>query len=279
MRRLLAEWVRTIGSKYKRANFPRRNRGEANRVGWDRYARGWDFMKKRAEIPGLKPTHCGGVQHIGDEWSLMEDTEFPYGLGVQSVDEFLDYIDENLLCPYLPSGNDLNIMEIGPGGGRITQLLLPRCKKLYAVDISREMLRSLQRRFKDEAKIKYILTDGAEITQVPIDSLDAVVTFDAFVHLEPWEIFRYLELTKRLFKRKGVGIIHFPDVETTIGFQLFRSQVSSVLKRGASFDTFSVMSKGIMQKFLNELGFEIISMTNDIVPRDAVAIFGQGGTF
>jgi hypothetical protein len=41
------------------------------------------------------------------------------------------------------------------------------------------------------------------------------------------------------------------------------------------------MSKSIMRRFLEELGFEIITITNEIIPRDAVAVFrrrrGEGG--
>jgi hypothetical protein len=71
----------------------------------------------------------------------------------------------------------------------------------------------------------------------------------------------------------GLGIVHFSDIETSIGFELFRSQVPAVVRRGVDFATFSVMSKSIMARFLNELGFEIVVITNDVVPRDAVAVF------
>jgi hypothetical protein len=135
------------------------------------------------------------------------------------------------------------------------------------------MLQHLQRRFPGDARITPIVTDRTHIGGVAAASLDVAVSFDAFVHMEPWEIFRYLEIIQTLLRPGGVGLVHFADVETPTGFELFRSQVPAVVRAGFDFATFSVMSKGIMAKFLNELGLEIVTITNDIIPRDAVAVF------
>lgn len=263
----------TLPLTRKGGTFARVSRRHVNREGWDGYARKWNAMKDHGRIPGLRSDDCGTVQSLGDEWSLMEDTKFPYGVGTHSAEEFLDYVAQNLLDPYLPAGNDLNVMEIGPGGGRITQLLLPRCRTHYAVDISSEMLRRLRSRFQSETKMIPILTDGIQITGVPQNALDAMVSFDAFVHLEHWEIFRYLEITRTLLKNSGIGVVHFADVETPIGFRAFRSQVARALEIGVDYGMFPLMNKSVMCKFLQELDFEILSVTNGIIPRDAVAIF------
>jgi SAM-dependent methyltransferase len=243
-----------------------------NREGWESYARTWDEIKGRAEIPDLSSDRVSDVEHLGDEWSLMKDDTFSYGVDVQTVKEFGEYLDVRLFAPHLPDKN-LRIMEIGPGGGRVTKLLLPRASELYAVDISEAMLQRLQARFAEERKIVPIVVDGTNIRGIAPGSLDAAISFDAFVHFEPWEIFRYLEIIHTLLRNGGIGIIHFSDTETPIGFELFRAQVPSVVQEGVHFATFSVMSKGIMRKFLTQLGFEIVSISNDALPRDAVAVF------
>jgi SAM-dependent methyltransferase len=250
-----------------------RVRRQVNQEGWDDYARKWDDARRRGEIPDLAVDRAAEAQHLGDEWSLMEDTQFPYGVDSGSVRSFAAYIDARMLTPFLPADIDLSVMEIGPGGGRITALLLPRTRLLYAVDVSAAMLERVQRRFAGDRRIVPLLTDGTDIAGIPSGSLDAAVTFDAFVHLEPWEIFRYLEIARTLLRDGGIGIVHFSDVETAIGFRLFQSQVPGVVERGVDFATFSVMSKSIMQRFLEELGFEILTITNEIIPRDAVAVF------
>jgi cyclopropane fatty-acyl-phospholipid synthase-like methyltransferase len=208
----------------------------------------------------------------------MEETEFPYGVPVRTVGSFTEYIDHRLLMPYLPAGRQLTMMEIGPGGGRITALLLPHARRLYAVDLSPAMLELLQRRFAGETRIVPVLTDGTDVAGIPAGSLDVAVSFDAFVHMEPWEIYRYLEITRVLLREGGVGIVHFSDVQTPTGFKLFQSQVRTVVEKGVEFGAFSVMSKGIMETFLTELGLEIVVITNDIIPRDAVAVFRRKGT-
>jgi len=182
-------------------------------------------------------------------------------------------LQKNLLDPYLPKGDNLSIMEIGPGGGRITEILIPKCRKLYAVDVSEKMLKQLKKRLPHEEKVEYILVDGKSIPGIPPDSLDCVITFDAFVHIEPYEIFNYLNISKSLLREGGIGIVHFSDIETEIGFRKFSADVNGLLVNGAMFGNFSIMSKSIMAKFLRELGFETLVLTNEILPRDAIAVF------
>jgi SAM-dependent methyltransferase len=277
----MTSWTKMFGGGATPASTAKRGRRQVNQEGWNGYARSWDVARRRGEIPGLPGDRSADAQHLGDEWSLMEDTQFPYGLDVGTVQSFAEHIDARMLTPFLPADRDLSVMEVGPGGGRITALLLPRARQLYAVDVSEAMLDRLQRRFAGDSRIVRLQTDGTHIAGIPSGSLDAAVTFDAFVHLEPWEIFRYLEIARTLLREGGIGIVHFSDVETPIGFRLFQSQVPGVIEKGVDFATFSVMSKSIMRRFLEELGFEIITITNEIIPRDAVAVFrrrrGEGG--
>jgi len=250
----------------------RRSRREVNRDGWTAYAKTWDSMRARGEIPDLDPARAADLEYLGDEWSLMEDDTFSYGVDPRSVETFGEYLRAQLVAPYL-TGRDLRIMEIGPGGGRLTSLLLPHAREIYAVDISSAMLEHLLTRFANEPRLVPIVTEGTNIDGIEPASLDVAISFDTFVHLEPWEIFRYLEITHRLLRSGGIGIIHFSDVETPIGFKLFCAQVPAVIQRGLDCGTFSVMSKSIMTAFLLKLGFEVVSISNSAFPRDAVAVF------
>jgi SAM-dependent methyltransferase len=227
----MTSWTKMFGVGAAPASTAKRGRRQVNREGWNDYARSWDVARRRGEIPDLAGDRSADAQHLGDEWSLMEDTQFPYGLDVGTVRSFAAHIDARMLTPFLPAGKDLSVMEVGPGGGRITALLLPRARQLYAVDVSEAMLDRLQRRFAGDSRIVRLLTDGTHIAGIPSGSLDAAVTFDAFVHLEPWEIFRYLEIARTLLREGGIGIVHFSDVETPIGFRLFQSQVASTSRR------------------------------------------------
>jgi len=230
-------------------------------------------MKAKGAIPDLDPTQAQRLEFLGDEWSLMGDGELGYGVRFQSAGELVRYLRDEVFAVHLPAGNDLRILELGPGGGRVTEILLSRCRTLYAVDISAEMLGRLRARFPNAPALECVTTDGLSITGIPPNSLDAVVSFDTMVHLEPHEIFRYLEIVRGLLREGGRSVLHFGDVETELGFKLFRSQVDAVLQQGVDCGTFSVMSKSIMRKFLEELDFEVETITNSLLPRDAIAVF------
>ena len=230
-------------------------------------------MKTEGAIPDLGPAQTKRLEFLGDEWSLMGDGEVGYGVRFQSAGELVRYLRDEVFAVHLPAGNDLRILELGPGGGRITEILLPRCQILYAVDISVQMLKRLQARFPNAAALECVTTDGLSIRGVAPNSLDAVVSFDTLVHLEPHEIFRYLEIAQGLLREGGRGVLHFGDVETELGFKLFRSQVDAILKHGAGHGTFSVMCKSIMRNFLEKLDFEVETITNSLLPRDAIAVF------
>jgi len=252
---------------------PRRSRRSVNREGWNHYARSWDRMKTKGEIPDLDLTQTKQVEFLGDEWSLMGEGEAGYGVSFESARALVSYLRDEVFALHLPAGNDLRILELGPGGGRVTEILLPRCRTLYAVDISAAMLERLRARFPNTPALECVTTDGLSITGIAPNSLDAVVSFDTMVHLEPHEIFRYLEIVRGLLREGGRSVLHFADVETDLGFKLFRSQVDGLLQQGADYGTFSVMCKSIMRKFLEELDFEVETITNSLLPRDAVAVF------
>ena len=75
------------------------------------------------------------------------------------------------------------------------------------------------RRFAGDSRIAPVLTDGTHISGIPAGSLDAVITFDAFMHLEPWEICGYLEIGQTLLREGGVGIRPLLGCRDTHRFQ------------------------------------------------------------
>jgi len=52
------------------------------------------------------------------------------------------------------------ILEIAPGGGRITAHLVDWCERLHLVDIAPEALSACRERFRDRRGIAYHLGDG-----------------------------------------------------------------------------------------------------------------------
>lgn len=235
-------------------------------AGWDRYGRHWD-KENFAIKDGTE------VRHLGDEWTVEADSQewSTYGLPIEVLKDFPSYLEAKMLC-HLP-GQPGEGMEIGPGGGRVTELLLPRATTLHLAEPAASMIAHLKRRFSGESKVRYHHTDGKSLPALPEDSLDFVLSFDVFVHLEPRLIYWYLRQAERLLKPGGVGILHHGTMLSDEGWKQFRLDLERNLEQRVAHDAFGVMCQPIMEKFLTELGFEIVALDLEIIPRDAVAVF------
>jgi len=51
------------------------------------------------------------------------------------------------------------VIEIGPGRGAITEILAPRCGRLIALELDRELAPQLAHRFRDQPQVRIIETD------------------------------------------------------------------------------------------------------------------------
>ena len=185
---------------------------------------------------------------------------------------FDEYITEHLLNPYL-SHFSTEGLEIGPGGGRLTVLLVPRTKELYLVESSKTMLKHLKQRFARIPNVHYYHIDGMNLPELPPESLDYVIAFDVFVHFEPRLIYWYLRQIVQLLKPGGTGIIHYANFLTPIGWQQFEMDLESNVQHRSHFAAFDAMCPQLMTKFLEVFRLEAISADIGIIPRDAVAVF------
>jgi SAM-dependent methyltransferase len=144
--------------------------------GWERYARGH---------------RAGAGTHLGDEWNSAEKLGVTVPAGGIPL-----FLDRQVFGPFL--GEPEVILEIGAGGGRFTDVLLPRCRRLIAADTSPTMLEHLRRRFGDDGRLEIQLLDGRGLGATPDASVDAVFSYGVFVHLQHWDIFNYVRETARV---------------------------------------------------------------------------------
>lgn len=235
-------------------------------TGWDKYAANWNDQKFDL-LPDTQAVY------LGDEWTLEDvsaNGSTTYGLPLDEVKNFDKFLMEKLLQPYLGSKQKAGL-EIGPGGGRLTNLLLNFTEELHAVDASENMLKHLKQRFNQQPNLRTYLSDGYNLPDLP--RIDYVISFDVFVHFEPRLIFWYLQQMKQILTSGGTGIIHYSNMTTDIGWKQFLYDVKPNLHYRSYFASFGVMCPAIMEKFLSALDLEIISSDLKILPRDAVAVF------
>jgi SAM-dependent methyltransferase len=219
-------------------------------------AEGWEtYAQKRRSEPRL-----------GEEWN----DPAAIGADVATAEEILPYLDRVVFEPFL--GTCDVILEIGPGGGRFTEVLLPKCKKLIAVETSKAMLGLLQERFAGNDRLEYHHVDGRGLKEVESDSVDAAFSYGVFVHLQHWDIFNYLKELHRVLRPGGKAVIQHSNTLSELGWEVFTAQVPRQLNTHKLPFTFIANSPELMREFVVRAGFECVDMLTDVVRRDCVAL-------
>jgi SAM-dependent methyltransferase len=119
--------------------------------------------------------------------------------------EWKERIIREFLIPHVPQG--ATVLEVGPGGGRWTDLLQRRAGKLIVVDVAERALALCRERFSTCSHIEYLLGDGRTI-DVPDNSIDVIWSFDVFVHINPPDARAYFREFRRILKPGGHAMIH-----------------------------------------------------------------------
>lgn len=130
----------------------------------------------------------------GEEWSKSS--------------EWKDGVVRDLLLPNVPA--QTRVLEVGPGGGRWTEILQRHCSHVVLVDVSERALAICRERFADCQNVEYVLNDGDD--ELPIDdaSFDAIWSYDVFVHINPLDARQYIREFHRLLKPGGTAVVHHP---------------------------------------------------------------------
>jgi SAM-dependent methyltransferase len=116
---------------------------------------------------------------------------------------------DDVLARWIPAG--AVVLEIGPGAGRWSEALAARASRLVLVDVSERPLELCRERFRDDTSIQYILSSGSDLPGLEAGSIDAVWSFDVFVHLAPCDQAAYLEEIARVLVPGGVAVLHHSD--------------------------------------------------------------------
>lgn len=217
--------------------------------GWDRWAR-------------LYGGRAG--EHLGDEWTD------PSKIGIDvPAERVLSYLDEEVFAPFL--GTCEVMLEIGPGGGRFTQLLVTKCERLIAVDTSTAMLKLLRDRF-GEGKVEYLLGDGLGLTGVADASVDRAFSYGVFVHLPHWDIYNYLRELRRVLKAGGRAIVQHANTFSELGWKKFLADLGQSVGRQRPYTAFSVMTPELMRELVERAGLRVAAQRTDVARRDCITL-------
>lgn len=135
---------------------------------------------------------------LGEEWTVHE--------------EWRREIIKYGITPYLRAGMD--VLEIGPGGGRWTAALLAHGpRRLVGVELSERCVALCRERFADDARATFVQNDGWSLDALPDAAFDFVWSFDVFVHMEADVIRAYFEGFRRVLRPGATGTIHYPSLD------------------------------------------------------------------
>jgi ubiquinone/menaquinone biosynthesis C-methylase UbiE len=123
--------------------------------------------------------------------------------------EWKQALVENVLLAWIPE--DAVVLEIGPGAGRWSAELQPRARRLILVDVTERALALCRDRFKDADNVRYALSGGSELPGVADSSVQAIWSFDVFVHVAPVDQDAYLSEIGRVLAPGAVAVIHHAD--------------------------------------------------------------------
>ena len=154
---------------------------------WDHYVKNWEQSEKNKE-----------VKYLGTEWKFDED--------------FL-----SLLQKY--ASFEMEALEIGCGGGRITASGIKLFKHVYAADLSSEMLRKCKEAIT-APNVSFHKLDGFTLKDFPDSNIDFVYSHNVFVQLSSIQIYPYLREIKRVLKDGGIGLVSCYDFVDQ--FELFK---------------------------------------------------------
>lgn len=200
---------------------------ENNRHFWDEYVKRWESDPNNKQY-----------QFLGSQW--------------HGEDIFL-----NLLKKY--SSKDFTSLEIGCGGGRISNFAKNLFKHIIATDISPEMIRKASLEVKGN-NINWQVTDGFRLDQFESNTQDVIYSHDVFVHFSSMQVYPYLLQMHRILKPNGVGIVSFYNFITH--FKVFKGWALKFNTQKILPQSFRhhFLTEEMLRYMLEEIGYEILEI-------------------
>lgn len=193
---------------------------------------------------------------LGEEWT-------------ESADWKAAFVDEVLLTSVPPGGT---VLEIGPGGGRWSDILVPRAAHAILVDVTPKALELCRTRLAGADDVAFVLSRGSDLPGVADASVDVVWSFDVFVHVAPVDQAGYLAEIARVLRPGGSAAIHHADgrnrgrVPSAVGW---RTPMSSRLFRRLAEERGLVGEREIRSWGRGRFGLETFGDAISVVRRPA----------
>lgn len=189
--------------------------------------------------------------------------------------QFADAIVDQLVADHL--GPDVDVLEIGCGGGKFSQRIAPRVRSLVCADISPAMIAQtrgeLTRRGVGE-NVSYQVLTGTDFTGVADNSLDFIFSYDVQLHMQPQNVFSYMKDARRVLRPGGVFMLHQIDLNSEGGLAHFIRQYEEqtwdfAFDSPARLGHIYFMSADQMSALTDSAGLELEAIVDDFPGEDS----------
>ena len=211
---------------------------DVNLLAWlELMKRDWD---ERARQHAMWFTHRAGT--------LKQSDESFYESGAAEIRRII--LDDLDLVTRGRDPKSIRVLEMGCGIGRMTRALAAIFGEIHATDVSGEMISRARERLSSVQNVRFYETNGYDLSALPADYFDLVLSAFVFQHIPSEEII-LSNLAEALRVLKPDGILRFQTNSlTTFGFR----EIENDTWLGASFPESSI------REFARENGVQLIGI-------------------
>ncbi len=143
-----------------------------------------------------------------------------------------------------------NVIELACGKGRHVRKYQENTGHIVLVDILQKNIDACKERFKENPKISYYCNNGYNLEELEDKQYSALFCYDAMVHFEMMDIYRYLKDIYRVLRHGGMALLHHSN--NTYDYRIsFETEAAE--RHGRNY-----MSKDLFAYMAYRAGFEIV---------------------
>ena len=123
--------------------------------------------------------------------------------GRESVESFMKLL-------HFEDSKSLQMLEIGCGLGRMTHHFSSYFGRVYAVDVSQQMIEKAKSYWGHLQNVEWVLGSGENLQPIASESVDFVFSYLVLQHIpDPDAVLNYIRETERVLKHNGIALLQF----------------------------------------------------------------------
>jgi len=173
---------------------------------------------------------------------------------------------------------NMRVLDIGCGIGRVGKYLAPHCAEWVGVDISKGLLRIARERMKDDPNAKLAHIENANLKLFPDNSFDAIYAHIVLLHLDKEDMWEYLLEAKRVLKPYGVFYFDTFNLMDEWGFKRFEWEIDIYRGKDRALHRGHWSTPEEIRRYLEKADLRILHLHDSSYLIQAFTTKGDGNT-